>query len=228
MQSPLKPVPVAGARHQRGVAAGHGQRLLDPDGRRRPHHPLHREPGDRLVGPGALPGPDLGHPGAEQEHRRPDQLGAQPGHHPAARARAPSSASRRRARPAPPQSNTDGWFTGYTCSLTASVWMGYPDGETLDELPRHRTPTAAAIPATIWRKFMTAGHPGPQELPLQPPVQRRGQHHRLRHRRRHAVAHLASGSTTTTVGTLPSSTTDHGPGGARPPSHRPPRSPPRR
>ena len=81
--SALNPVPSLRAGHQRRVAARHGQRVLDPHGRGHPHHPLHREPGHRLVGPGALPGADLGLPGApEQEHRRPDQLGPQPGDHP--------------------------------------------------------------------------------------------------------------------------------------------------
>ena len=50
----------------------------------------------------------------------------------------------------------DAWFAGYTCSLTASVWMGYPGTETRYMRNVHGLEvTGGTFPATIWRKFMT-------------------------------------------------------------------------
>jgi penicillin-binding protein 1A len=53
----------------------------------------------------------------------------------------------------------DAWFVGFTCRLTAAVWMGYPGvdeaGTTrLMEDVRGRDVTGGSFPAEIWRKFM--------------------------------------------------------------------------
>jgi penicillin-binding protein 1A len=57
----------------------------------------------------------------------------------------------------------DAWFAGYTCSLTAAVWMGYPGTETRYMRNVHGLEvTGGTFPATIWRKFMTEAT---QDLP---------------------------------------------------------------
>ncbi|MCD9624469.1 transglycosylase domain-containing protein [Rhabdothermincola salaria] len=53
----------------------------------------------------------------------------------------------------------DAWFVGYTCRLTAAVWMGYPGvdengNDRLMENVRGRDVTGGSFPAEIWRKFM--------------------------------------------------------------------------
>jgi 1A family penicillin-binding protein len=53
----------------------------------------------------------------------------------------------------------DAWFVGYTCSLTAAVWVGYdeanPDGTPRLMTSVHGDPvTGGSIPATIWHDFM--------------------------------------------------------------------------
>ncbi len=87
------------------------------------------------------------------------------------------------------QNNRDAWFTGFTCGLTTSVWVGYPgvDGETpwymndaqnaengveiptiaelfgTDEYNNSRGNgdiTGGEIPAELWHDFMMAASPG--------------------------------------------------------------------
>lgn len=54
------------------------------------------------------------------------------------------------------QANRDAWFAGYTPTLTAVVWMGYPEGQiTMENVQGVRTVTGGSLPATIWRKFMS-------------------------------------------------------------------------
>jgi membrane peptidoglycan carboxypeptidase len=49
----------------------------------------------------------------------------------------------------------DAWYVGYTCHLTAAVWMGYPGAETRYMRGVHgQNVTGGSLPATIWRKFM--------------------------------------------------------------------------
>jgi penicillin-binding protein 1A len=52
----------------------------------------------------------------------------------------------------------DAWFVGSTTSLTAAVWMGYPEGNsrTLANFRGGRPVTGGSVPADIWRRFMTA------------------------------------------------------------------------
>ena len=54
------------------------------------------------------------------------ELGAQPGRPRAAPAPAPTSASRRRARRAPPRTTRTPGSSATRAKLTAAVWMGYP------------------------------------------------------------------------------------------------------
>jgi penicillin-binding protein 1A len=53
----------------------------------------------------------------------------------------------------------DAWFVGYTCSLTAAVWVGYDQAEAdgsprLMRAVRGREVTGGSLPADIWRSFM--------------------------------------------------------------------------
>jgi penicillin-binding protein 1A len=51
-------------------------------------------------------------------------------------------------------SYADGWFSGYTPSLEATVWIGYPRGE-IPMLDVHGIAVSGpTFPATIWRLFM--------------------------------------------------------------------------
>ncbi len=49
----------------------------------------------------------------------------------------------------------DAWFVGYTCRLTAAVWVGYPGTEErLMKDVKGIEVTGGSLPAEIWRKFM--------------------------------------------------------------------------
>jgi penicillin-binding protein 1A len=49
----------------------------------------------------------------------------------------------------------DAWFVGYTCHLTAAVWVGYPGTETRYMTNVHGIEVAGGtFPARIWRSFM--------------------------------------------------------------------------
>ncbi len=68
------------------------------------------------------------------------------------------------------QNIADGWFTGYTCSLTASVWMGYPDSD------NHSMSYIGSVnaygggyPTTIWKKFMIKATQGLKSCPYNRP-----------------------------------------------------------
>jgi penicillin-binding protein 1A len=47
----------------------------------------------------------------------------------------------------------DAWFTGYTCNLTAAVWMGYEQPQEMKSF-KGRTVAGGTFPAAIWREFM--------------------------------------------------------------------------
>src|SRR5207249_1403722 len=56
------------------------------------------------------------------------------------------------------ENHVDAWFVGYTPSMTAAVWMGFPpDGSgkvaQMDRV-RGRRVTGGTLPASIWQKFM--------------------------------------------------------------------------
>src|SRR5205823_5120033 len=49
----------------------------------------------------------------------------------------------------------DAWFIGYTPTLTAAVWMGWPEGASrIMTSVRGRAVNGGSFPATIWRRFM--------------------------------------------------------------------------
>jgi penicillin-binding protein 1A len=48
----------------------------------------------------------------------------------------------------------DAWFAGYTCNLTAVVWMGYEQPREMRSF-KGRPVAGGTIPASIWRQFMS-------------------------------------------------------------------------
>ncbi len=64
------------------------------------------------------------------------------------------------------QNFKDAWFVGYTCRLTAAVWMGYADLAGPDqEIPtmenvRGMKVTGGTFPAEVWRQFMLGATEG--------------------------------------------------------------------
>jgi len=65
------------------------------------------------------------------------------------------------------QNSRDAWFAGYTGHLTAGVWVGNDDDTPMNAV------TGGALPAEIWRRFMTAAHQDLDPVPLAAPVPRR-------------------------------------------------------
>jgi len=68
----------------------------------------------------------------------------------------------------------DAWFVGYTCKLTAAVWLGYPDldanGQTRYMKSVHgKSVTGGSFPATIWRKYMEKATVGLDSCPFPKP-----------------------------------------------------------
>jgi penicillin-binding protein 1A len=64
----------------------------------------------------------------------------------------------------------DAWFSGYTPSLEATVWMGYPRGE-IPMLDVHgATVSGPTLPATAWRSFMRRALGGSPDSPFPTPV----------------------------------------------------------
>jgi len=57
------------------------------------------------------------------------------------------------------QDSKDAWFSGYTCHLTATVWMGYQQPKAMDNF-KGRKVTGGSFPATIWRDFMNKATKG--------------------------------------------------------------------
>ena len=47
---------------------------------------------------------------------------------------------------------TDAWFAGYTCDMTAAVWMGYDQPDTM--VYKGRRVSGGSFPAEIWQSFM--------------------------------------------------------------------------
>jgi penicillin-binding protein 1A len=59
------------------------------------------------------------------------------------------------------QDNADAWFVGFTPSLAAAVWVGYPQGQVPMVPPRTASPiVGGSWPATIWAGFMRAAMAG--------------------------------------------------------------------
>jgi penicillin-binding protein 1A len=57
------------------------------------------------------------------------------------------------------QDSKDAWFSGYTCHLTATVWMGFQQPKAMDSF-KGRKVTGGSFPATIWRDFMNKATKG--------------------------------------------------------------------
>lgn len=68
----------------------------------------------------------------------------------------------------------DAWFVGYTCSLTAAVWVGFDEADA-DGTPRYMTDvhggevTGGSIPADIWRTFMETATASYESCPMTQP-----------------------------------------------------------
>jgi membrane peptidoglycan carboxypeptidase len=59
------------------------------------------------------------------------------------------------------QDHADAWFVGFTPSLAAAVWVGYPQGQLPMLPPRTRGPISGGTwPAAIWAGFMRAAMAG--------------------------------------------------------------------
>lgn len=65
------------------------------------------------------------------------------------------------------QNSRDAWFVGYTGHMVAGVWVGNDDDTPMRDV------TGGALPADIWRRFMTAAHDGLEPAPLASPAPRR-------------------------------------------------------
>ena len=64
----------------------------------------------------------------------------------------------------------DAWFSGYTPSLEATVWVGYPRGE-IPMLDVHGTTVSGpTLPATAWRSFMQRALEGSPDSAFPAPV----------------------------------------------------------
>ena len=60
-----------------------------------------------------------------------------------------------RGRPGTTQDHADAWFVGFTPSLAAAVWVGYPQGQVPMVPPRTRGRVSGGTwPAAIWARFM--------------------------------------------------------------------------
>jgi membrane peptidoglycan carboxypeptidase len=53
----------------------------------------------------------------------------------------------------------DAWFAGYTCHLTAAVWMGYEQPKPMKTY-RGKEVSGGTVPAAIWRQFMSSATQG--------------------------------------------------------------------
>lgn len=53
----------------------------------------------------------------------------------------------------------DAWFAGYTCNMTASVWMGYRQPKEMTSY-KGQAVAGGSFPATIWRDFMSKATAG--------------------------------------------------------------------
>jgi penicillin-binding protein 1A len=64
----------------------------------------------------------------------------------------------------------DAWFCGYTPSLEATVWMGYPRGE-FPMLDVHGAAVSGpTLPATAWRRFMERAAEGSPSFAFTAPL----------------------------------------------------------
>jgi penicillin-binding protein 1A len=64
----------------------------------------------------------------------------------------------------------DAWFCGYTPSLEATVWIGYPRGEIPMLDVRGATVSGPTLPASAWRLFMERADGGLPDAPFPAPL----------------------------------------------------------
>jgi len=57
------------------------------------------------------------------------------------------------------QDSKDAWFSGFTCHLTASVWMGFPQPKAMPTFKGVKV-SGGSFPATIWKDFMNRATKG--------------------------------------------------------------------
>ena len=68
------------------------------------------------------------------------------------------------------ENDADAWFCGYTPSLVATVWMGYPRAE-IPMLDVHGAAVSGpTLPATAWRLYMERALAGTANLAFPPPL----------------------------------------------------------
>jgi penicillin-binding protein 1A len=65
----------------------------------------------------------------------------------------------------------DAWFCGYTSSLEASVWIGYPHGETPMLDVHGAAVSGPTLPATAWRLFMEHALANSPAVAFPPPLE---------------------------------------------------------
>ncbi len=97
----------------------------------------------------------------------------------------------------------DAWFTGFTCNLTASVWMGYRQPEEMKSY-KGQSVAGGTFPAAIWRDFMNNATKG--DPPCKYPATDAG--------KKILNSGLPLSSATTTVPKSTSSTSSTVPGGS--------------
>jgi penicillin-binding protein 1A len=105
----------------------------------------------------------------------------------------------------------DAWFTGYTCNLTTSVWMGFEQPKEMKSY-KGQAVAGGSFPATIWRDFMSKATAGDAACKYPPTDAGK--------KILNSNMALSSGSSTTTVPkgatttTKPGASTTTTPGGA--------------
>jgi len=68
------------------------------------------------------------------------------------------------------QNNADAWFVGYTPTLTAAVWMGYPEGNRPMTDVRGGEVAGGGLPAQMWRRFMELATEGTEVVEFPEPA----------------------------------------------------------
>jgi membrane peptidoglycan carboxypeptidase len=99
----------------------------------------------------------------------------------------------------------DAWFAGYTCKLTAAVWMGYRQPREMDRY-QGRQVAGGTWPAVIWRDFMSRATRGDDRCEF--PEADAGT--RVLNQRLSPTRGAGGGSTTTTTPGRSTTTTEPG------------------
>ena len=118
----------------------------------------------------------------------------------------------------------DAWFAGYTCHLTAAVWMGYEQPKPMETF-RGEEVSGGTWPATIWADFMSGATDGDDEceFPSTDFGERLTNQSLSGQRTTTSVRPTPTTSTTTAVdGSSPSTTEAPTDTTVRPPTTRPP------